>query len=423
MHEGIDHPVMTPTLTDIFATEWTRLVAILVRDFRDLGIAEDAAQDAFVEATTRWPHEESPKHPGAWLLTTARRKAIDRLRRAQRLDALLPLVSIDAADRAFDASADVEQHDDALDEQLALLAGCCHPALSMEAQVALTLRIVAGLSTRQVARAFFVSESAMTRRLSRAKDKIRLAGIPFDPPDIGTLDARLPAVCAVIHSIFTEGHAGVASNELIRGDLCDEAIWLGELLGRLVPDDPEVCGLLALMLLIDARRAARVDVDGVPVVLAEQDRSRWDQQRIRRGLACLARAHAAGQGGLYQLQAAVAALHATATSVESTHWRSIVRLYDAMLRRSPTALLALNRAVAVAEASGNEAGLNALEQIHDADDLQGDLRDYPYFHSARGELLYRLGRPEAAAAALRKAKALSTNNAERRHLERRLAAL
>jgi len=370
--------------------------AILVRDFRDLGVAEDAAPDAFVEATTRWPHDGFPASPGAWLLTTARRKAIDRIRKAHRLDALLPLVSCNAAERVAMLSGDTCFDDEALDEQLALMVGCCHPALPVESQVALTLRIVAGLSTRQVAGAFLVSESTMTRRLSRAKDKFRLAGIPLDNPDLDTLQARLPAVCAVIHSIFTEGHASVGSKELIRGDLCDEAIWLGKLLTRLVPEDPEVCGLLALMLLIDARRSARIDADGMPVVIAEQDRSLWDEQGIGLGLACLARAHAASQGGLYQLQAAVAALHATATSVESTHWGTIVRLYDAMLRRSPTALFALNRAVAVAEANGNEAGLRALEKIHDADDLEGDLQQYPYFHSARGELLHRLGRRAVA---------------------------
>lgn len=410
-------------VTQVFEQEWTRLVAILVRDLRDLGAAEDAAQDAFVEASQRWPTDGVPDRPAAWLLTTARRRAIDRLRRGKRLEALLPLVGRNDADSNSRGLKTSTNDDAALDDQLALLVGCCHPALSQEAQVALTLRIVGGLSTGQIAHAFFTSEATMTRRLTRAKEKVRIAGIPFEPPTVDTLSSRLAAVCGVIHSIFTEGHTSAGSTELIRGDLCDEAIWLGELLHRLVPHDPEVDGLLALMLLIDARRSARIDGDGLPVLLADQDRTKWDRSRIDRGLAALSRAHAGQRGGPFQFHAAIAALHATARSFAETDWSGIVRLYDILLRRQPTALLALNRAVAVAEAEGAEVGLFALDAIPQADDLGGDLDDYHYFHTARAELLARLDRADEAVAALDRALACCDNDAERRHLERRRAML
>lgn len=410
-------------VTQVFEQEWTRLVAVLVRDFRDLGAAEDAAQDAFVEASQRWATDGIPDRPGAWLLTTARRRAIDRIRRSQRLDALLPLVGPVDTDAEWQRGATTEGSDEALEDQLALLVGCCHPALSREAQIALTLRIVAGLSTAQIASAFLASEATMTRRLTRAKEKVRLAGIPFEPPTLDTLASRLPAVCGVIHSIFTEGHASASAPELIRGDLCDEAIWLGELLHRLVSDDPEVDGLLALMLLIDGRRPARVDPEGLPVLLADQDRSLWDRVRIDRGLGALTRAHAAQRGGPFQFHAAIAALHATAPSFDRTDWQAIVRLYDVLLRRQPTALLALNRAIAVAEASGPDVALFALDSISQADDLQGDLTNYHYFHTARCEMLSRLGRADEAVVAIDRALACCENEAERRHLSDRRAAL
>ncbi len=416
-------PAPASVVTQVFEQEWTRLVAILVRDLRDLGIAEDAAQDAFIEASQRWPADGVPDRPGAWLLTTARRRAIDRLRRGRRLDALLPLVGRNDANSSSRGAADSAPRDDALDDQLALLVGCCHPALSHEAQIALTLRIVGGLSTGQIANAFFTNVTTMTRRLTRAKAKVRLAGIPFEPPTIETLTARLAAVCAVIHSIFTEGHTSAGSAELVRGDLCDEAIWLGELLHRLVPDDPEVDGLLALMLLIDARRSARTDADGLPILLADQDRTLWDRTRIDRGLAALSRAYALRRGGPYQFHAAIAALHATASTFDETDWRGIVRLYDVLLRRQPTAVLALNRAVAVAEAEGASAGLFALDAIEFADDLIGELDEYHYFHTARAELLARLGRRSEAIDAVDRALACCNNEVEQRHLSQRRAAL
>ena len=338
------------------------------------------------------------------------------MRRSQRFDALLPLIGDDDVSRSGQDEIEI---DEALDDQLALLVGCCHPALAPEAQIALTLRIVGGLSTAQIAKAFFVGEATMTRRISRAKEKIRLAGIPFVPPTVDTLADRLPSVCGVIHSIFTEGHVSTGTEELIRGDLCDEAIWLADLLHRLLPGEPEVAGLLALMLLIDARRATRIDDDGFPILLADQDRAAWDQERIDRGLAVLGKAHAARHVGLFQLHAAVAAMHATAPSFGETDWAGIVRLYNGLLRRQPTALLALNRAIAVAEAIGPEQALIALDAIPMADDLEGDLTGSPYFHAARGECLGRLHRRGEAVAAFERALQCCDNQVERRHLQRR----
>lgn len=340
------------------------------------------------------------------------------MRRAQRFEALIPLIGNDDADRSAQRSGEIEI-DDALDDQLALVVGCCHPALAPKAQVALTLRIVGGLSTAQIAKAFLVSETTMTRRISRAKEKVRLAGIVFEPPTVDTLAERLPSVCGVVHSIFTEGHLSTGTSELIRGDLCDEAIWLGELLHRLLPGEPDVAGLLALMLLIDARRSTRVDADGLPILLADQDRDAWDQKRIDRGVAVLGSVRGGTKAATFQFHAAIAALHATAPSFGETDWAGIVRLYNGLLRRWPTALLALNRAIAVAEAIGPSDGLLALDAIPLADDLEGDLASYPYFHAARGECLARLHRNPEAAVAFEQALECCDNAAERRHLERR----
>ncbi len=406
---------------EVFRTEWPRLVATLMRDVGDLGIAEDAAQDAFLEASTRWPADGVPDRPGAWLVTTARRKAIDQIRRMQRFDDRRAAL----ADRSTIHSASTEAHridlesEQALDDQLALVVGCCHPALAPEAQVALTLRIVAGLSTPQIARAFLVSEEAMTRRLTRAKSKIRAARIPFDPPDMDTLAVRIGAVCEVISSIFTEGHASATDTALIRGDLCEEAIWLAELLSKLAPTDSEVAGLHALLLLTDARRPSRLDRHGNPILLADQDRSLWDQPMIARGLAELARAHSFQRGGAFQFQAAIAALHATAPTFEATDWPAVLRLYDVLLVRQPSALVALNRAIAVDRVHGPLAALAALDAIPHADDLTGDVSEYVYFHTARSDVLARLDRLDAAHAALDRAITCSTNESERSFLRRR----
>ena len=409
------------SVADVFRSEWPPLVATLVRDVGDLTIAEDAAQDAFVEASLRWPDDGFPDRPGAWLLTTARRRAIDQIRRTRRFEDRIPALAaqLAATNGDRDDTSAGEPDEQQLDDQLALLVGCCHPALSPEAQVALTLRIVAGLSTRQIARAFLVSEETMTRRLTRAKAKVRAARIPFVAPTVHTLTERVHGVCEVISSIFTEGHASATEAALIRGDLCDEAIWLAGLLSRLVPDDPEVAGLHALLLLTDARRAGRVDEHGSAVLLADQDRSRWDRSMIARGLAELARAHAFHRGGPFQIQAAIAALHATAPTFEATEWSSVLRLYDVLLQRQRSALVALNRAIALEHVHGPDAALAALDAIPRAEDLDGDINDYVYFHSARADVLGRLDRPAEAAAALDRAIECSTNEAERSLLRHR----
>ena len=409
---------------DVFRTEWPRLVATLMRDVGDLTIAEDAAQDAFIEASTRWPTDGVPDRPGAWLVTTGRRKAIDQIRRMQRFQDRLPALAADVATTVVDSTksshldVDGEQ---ALDDQLALLVGCCHPALAPEAQVALTLRIVAGLSTPQIARAFLVSEETMARRITRAKSKVRAARIPFGTQSLDTLSERVGVVCEVISSIFTEGHASATEAAIIRGDLCEEAIWLAELLSKLVPDDPEVAGLHALLLLTDARRSSRLDSHGTPILLADQDRSLWDQPMIARGLAKLARAHSFQRGGAFQFQAAIAALHATAPTFDATDWPAVLRLYDVLLRRQPSALVALNRAIAVDRVHGPTAALAALDAISQADDLTGDVNGYVYFHTARSDVLARLDRPGDAAVALDRAIKCSTNESERSFLRRRRA--
>ena len=395
-------------IAEVFRSEWPRLVATLMRDLGDLDLAEDAAQDAFLEAARRWPETGRPDVPGAWLVTTARRKAIDRLRRARRLDDRLALLD--------DASVSDERGPSGLvDDQLALLLGCCHPALDTEAQLALTLRSIGGLSVAQIAKAFLVSEAAMARRIGRAKTKIRAARIPFTLPDRATLVERLEVVRRVVFLIFTEGHTSSTSATLVRGDLCDEAVWLSELLVELVPDDAESHGLAALVLLTDARRSTRLDRTGDVVLLEDQDRSAWDGERINHGLAHLAKAYELHDCGPFQLQAAIAAVHATAASFAGTDWPLIVRLYDCLLRREPTAVVALNRAVAVSYADGAEHGLRAMAPLVD------ELATYPYFHSARAELLLRAGRPADATTAFDDALRWCHNEAERRHLVARRA--
>jgi RNA polymerase sigma-70 factor (ECF subfamily) len=405
---------MVDPVAEVFRNEWPRLVATLLRDLGDLALAEDAAQDAFVEAATRWAVDGVPERPGAWLLTTGRRKAIDQIRRMRRFEDRLPALAAERKDDGID-----DDGDRALDDQLALLVGCCHPALAPEAQVALTLRVVAGLSTPQIARAFLVCEDTMTRRLTRAKSKVRVARIPFDPPTLDVLDERVGAVCEVISSIFTEGHTSATDTALIRGDLCEEAIWLAELLATLVPDDPEVAGLHALLLLTDARRASRLDGDGRAILLADQDRSRWDRSMIARGLAELARAYSFHRAGPFQFRAAIAALHATAATFEVTDWPGVLRLYDVLLDHEPSALVALNRAIAVDHVHGPVPALAALDAIPEADDLAGDVQRYVYFHTARADVLAQLGRHHDAGAALDRAIECSTNESERSFLRRR----
>ena len=394
----------------VFREEWPKVVATLVRDLGDVELAEDCAQEAFLEAAARWTSDDRPDRPGGWIITTARRKAIDRIRRDDRFRDLVPALT-ELVEREPPSTSGL------VDEQLALLLGCCHPALGLDAQVALTLRIVAGLSTAQIARAFLVSESTMTRRLSRAKTKIRAARIPFGPVDRTVLDERLAAVSGVVYLIFTEGHASASAASLVRGELIDEALWLAALLAELAPDDAEVAGLHALMLLTDARRAGRLDDHGRLVMLEDQDRSRWDHGKVARGLAELARAQARADLGPYQLQAAIAALHSTAPSFDATRWSAIVTIYDEVMAHFPSPVVALNRALAVSYAEGPDAGLAAIEAI----DHGGELDTYPYLHAGRAELLARLGRSAEAIASYDEALRLTTNDSERAHLERRRA--
>ncbi len=394
-------------LESIFRHEWSRLVATLVRDLGDLDIAEDAAQDAFTEASTRWPESGLPDRPGAWLLTVARRRAIDRARQSNR--------SADRQRKLVENARWAEQSATPalVDDQLALLLGCCHPALNLDAKVALTLRVVAGLTTEQIARAFLVTEPTMVRRITRAKTKIRMAGIPFAVPDREILTTRINSISQVVYLIFTEGHSSASSNRLIRGDLCDEALWLSDLLVKLVPNDPEVLGLAALIQLTDSRRQARTDEDGAPILLEDQDRSLWDQEQIAQGLRLISQAHALGHLGPFQLQASIQALHCAANQFNKTDWVRIVALYDILSISQPTAVVALNRAAALSHIEGAEAALATLVGLEEA------LDGYIHFHIARAELLARTGQSHEADQAYQRAIKQSSNQAEKQHLQRR----
>jgi len=395
---------------EIFRTEWPKLVAILVRDFGDLELAEDCAQDAFVEASTRWQADGRPDRPGAWLTTTARRKALDRIRRTANYKTKLEELEV-RAKRGPDRSAG-----EIVDDQLALLLGCCHPALGLEAQVALTLRIVAGLTTEQIARGFLVEEATMGKRITRAKTKIRQANIPFRPVDRAVLAERLDAVRHVIYLIFTEGHASGSDDSFVRGDLCDEAAWLASLLVQLMPDDGESSALLALILLTDARRATRVDDSGIPILLEDQDRSLWDREKIADGLRALERASRQGLGA-YGLQATVASFHAVAATFADTDWFRIVAMYDQMLARGGGSVVALNRAAALSYVDGPAVALVEMDR------LAADLDAYLYFHSARAELLRRLDLTEDAKAAYERALGCNPGVAEAAFLRRQLASV
>jgi len=378
-----------------FRDEWGRVIAALVGFLGDFDLAEEAAQDAFATAAERWSRDGTPVNPGAWLVTTARNRAIDRIRRDRTLAAKLPLLDIPA-------SAEDEIVESAFpDERLELIFTCCHPALALEAQVALTLRALGGLSTEEIARAFLVPTPTMKRRLSRAKRKIRDAGIPFAVPAEHLLPERLAAVLAVVYLIFNEGYGG-------RIDLAAEAIWLGRALVELMPNEPEVHGLYALMLLNDARRDARIQ-GGELVLLADQDRTRWDPGEIARGREALEQALALGGRGPYVIQAAIASVHME----EPRDWRQIAALYSELVRLTDSYVVALNRAIAVGEADGVEAGLVLVDQLNRA--------GYQYFHSTRADLLRRLGRTEEARVEYERALELTHNEYERRFLQRRVA--